>query len=224
MARTDARLELQKARKASAALELNPLMVQRYAAVLRGTSLPPSLTCSPGLVLPSALQGTGPATQASLAVIPVYPAALLATAPQPVVEIGAAVVIEATLASTARPPAACHRGRPRHQCVPGAEPHQHRSFRAGRAGDPGSAKRLAAASPRFFPPVRIIGRRPAPLQSEWTGLAEQLPREDGTVLVPFDEGLALDASNGHGFDSLPPRPCRDPFALGRGGPRWGAGR
>ena len=43
MARTDARLELQKARKANAALELNPLQVQRYAAVLRGTSLPPSL-------------------------------------------------------------------------------------------------------------------------------------------------------------------------------------
>ena len=55
MARTDARLELQKARKASAALELNPLMVQRYAAVLRGTSLPPSLACSPGLVLPAVL-------------------------------------------------------------------------------------------------------------------------------------------------------------------------
>lgn len=85
MARTDARLELQKARKASAALELNPLMVQRYAAVLRGTSLPPSLTCSPGLVLPSALQGTGPAPQASLVVTPVYPAALLATAPPPAV-------------------------------------------------------------------------------------------------------------------------------------------
>ncbi|MGL6456429.1 hypothetical protein [Aeromonas caviae] len=103
MARTDARLELQKARKASAALELNPLMVQRYAAVLRGTSLPPSLACSPGLVLPSVLQGTGPAPQASLVVTPVYPAALLATAPLPAVEIGAAVVIEATLASTARP-------------------------------------------------------------------------------------------------------------------------
>ncbi|MGL6479161.1 hypothetical protein ACSZN0_08530 [Aeromonas caviae] len=43
-----------------------------------------------------------------------------------------------------------------------------------------------------------------PLQTEWTGLTEQLPREGGTVQVPFDEGLALGANNGHGFDSLPP--------------------
>lgn len=48
MARTDARLELRKARKHSAALELNPLLVVRYVAVLQGTSLPPSLACSPG--------------------------------------------------------------------------------------------------------------------------------------------------------------------------------
>ena len=58
MARTDARLELRKARKATAALELNPLLVVRYVAVLQGTSLPPSLACSPGLVLPSLLQGS----------------------------------------------------------------------------------------------------------------------------------------------------------------------
>ena len=55
MARTDARLELRKARKATAALELNLLLVVRYEAVLQGTSLPPSLACSPGLVLPALL-------------------------------------------------------------------------------------------------------------------------------------------------------------------------
>ena len=60
MARTDARLELRKARKATAALELNPLLVVRYVAVLQGTSLPPSLACSPGLVLPALLILTAP--------------------------------------------------------------------------------------------------------------------------------------------------------------------
>lgn len=60
MARTDARLELCKARRSSAALELNPLLVVRYVAVLQGTSLPPSLACSPGLVLPSCCKGEAP--------------------------------------------------------------------------------------------------------------------------------------------------------------------
>ncbi|MDY7828510.1 hypothetical protein UXA55_02790 [Aeromonas caviae] len=203
MARTDARLELQKARKANAALELNPLQVQRYAAVLRGTSLPPSLTCSPGLVLPSALQGTGPATQASLAVIPVYPAALLATAPQPVVEIGAAVVIEATLASTARP------------LLPAIEAgHDINVFRGPSHTSTDHFERAALVTravqsdwqqPALVPaPCQNHWQEARPLQTEWTGLAEQLPREDGTVRVPFDEGQALGANNGHGFDSLPP--------------------
>ncbi|WP_234888658.1 MULTISPECIES: hypothetical protein [Aeromonas] len=203
MARTDARLELQKARKASAALELNPLMVQRYAAVLRGTSLPPSLTCSPGLVLPSALQGTGPAPQASLVVTPVYPAALLATAPPPAVEIGAAVVIEATLASTARPPLpAIEAG---HDINVFRGPSHTSAAHFERAGLVTRAVQSDWQRPELVPATRPSTWQEArPLQAEWAGLAEQLPREDGTVRVPFDEGQALGASNGHGFDSLPP--------------------
>ena len=75
MARTDARLELRKARKATAALELNPLLVVRYEAVLQGTSLPPSLACSPGLVLPSLLQGQS--TAPVLASIPLQTPAVV---------------------------------------------------------------------------------------------------------------------------------------------------
>ena len=203
MARTDARLELQKARKASAALELNPLMVQRYAAVLRGTSLPPSLTCSPGLVLPSALQGTGPAPQASLVVTPVYPAALLATAPPPAVEIGAAVVIEATLASTARPPLpAIEAG---HDINVFRGPSHTSAAHFERAGLVTRAVQSDWQRPELVPATRPSTWQEArPLQAEWAGLAEQLPREDGTVRVPFDEGQAIGANNGHGFDSLPP--------------------
>ena len=51
MARTDARLELRKARRSNAALELNPLLVVRYVAVLQGTCLPPTFASSPGLVV-----------------------------------------------------------------------------------------------------------------------------------------------------------------------------
>lgn len=59
MARTDARLALQKARKSSAALELNPAMVVRYVAVLQGTCLPPTFASSPGWCCLPSCRGRG---------------------------------------------------------------------------------------------------------------------------------------------------------------------
>ncbi|MBP4066660.1 hypothetical protein J9893_06610 [Aeromonas sp. MaB10011B] len=200
---TDGNLELSKVRKGGGHLELNAAYVTSWLAVLRGGSLPPSLVCSPGLILPATLQGQVAHPLPAVAGVAVHPGVMTGQLAAPAVTVTATVVIEATLASTARPllPAieAGHdinvfRG-PSHTSTD----HFERAALVTRAvqSDWQRPELVPATSPSTW-------QEASPLQTEWTGLAEQLPREYGTVRVPFDEGLALGASNGHGFDSLPP--------------------
>lgn len=203
MARTDARLELRKARKATAALELNPLLVVRYEAVLQGTSLPPSLACSPGLVLPSLLQGRCAepvlATWAGL----VHPGHLSAELAAPVVAISATVVIEATLASTTRAVL--------HDFEAGYDINVYRGPSHTSAGDWDRAALVTTAVASDWQRPALT---PATCQGDWqeagplmavvVDLSEQLPRHHEPVRGLFDEALPLNASHGQGFDSLPP--------------------
>ena len=203
MARTDARLELRKARKATAALELNPLLVVRYVAVLQGTSLPPSLACSPGLVLPSLLQGRSAepllATSAGL----VHPGHLSAELAAPVAVVSATVVIEATLASTTRAVL--------HDIEAGYDINVYRGPSHTSAGDWDRAALVTTAVASDWQRPALT---PTTCPGDWqeagammavvVDLSEQLPRHHEPVRGLFDEALPLGASHGQGFDSLPP--------------------
>ncbi len=171
--------------------------------MLRGASLPPSLACSPGLILPATLQGRVAHTLPVVAGVAVHPGVLIGQLAAPAVTVTATVVIEATLASTARP------------LLPAIEAgHDINVFRGPSHTSTDHFERAALVTravqsdwqqPALVPaPCQNHWQEARPLQTEWTGLAEQLPRKDGTVRVPFDEGQAIGANNGHGFDSLPP--------------------
>ncbi len=200
---TDGNLELSKVRKGGGHLELNAAYVTSWLAVLRGASLPPSLACSPGLILPATLQGRVAHPLPAVAGVAVHPGVMTGQLAAPAVTVTATVVIEATLASTARP------------LLPAIEAgHDINVFRGPSHTSTDHFERAALVTravqsdwqqPALVPaPCQNHWQEARPLQAEWAGLAEQLPREDGTVRVPFDEGQAIGANNGHGFDSLPP--------------------
>ncbi|MFM5241216.1 hypothetical protein [Aeromonas rivipollensis] len=203
MARTDARLELRKARKTTATLELNPLLVVRYEAVLQGTSLPPSLACSPGLVLPSLLQGQSTAPVLATSAGLVHPAHLSAELAAPVPVVSATVVIEATLASTTRAVL--------HDFEAGYDINVFRGPSHTSAGD---WDRAALVTTAVASDWQRPAMTPATCQGDWqeagalmavvVDLSEQLPRHHEPVRGLFDEALPLNASHGQGFDSLPP--------------------
>ncbi|WP_429112365.1 hypothetical protein [Aeromonas rivipollensis] len=203
MARTDARLELRKARKATAALELNPLLVVRYEAVLQGTSLPPSLACSPGLVLPSLLQGQSTAPVLATSAGLVHPAHLSAELAAPVAVVSATVVIEATLASTTRAVL--------HDIEAGYDINVYRGPSHTSTGDWDRAALVTTAVASDWQRPALT---PATCPGDWqeagalmavvVDLSEQLPRHHEPVRGLFDEALPLNASHGQGFDSLPP--------------------
>ncbi|MFQ2172380.1 hypothetical protein ACK345_04270 [Aeromonas rivipollensis] len=203
MARTDARLELRKARKATAALELNPLLVVRYEAVLQGTSLPPSLACSPGLVLPALLQGQSAAPVLATSAGLVHPGHLSAELAAPVAVVSATVVIEATLASTTRAVL--------HDIEAGYDINVYRGPSHTSAGDWDRAALVTTAVASDWQRPALT---PATCQGDWqeagalmavvVDLSEQLPRHHEPVRGLFDEALPLGASHGQGFDSLPP--------------------
>ncbi|WP_328222457.1 hypothetical protein [Aeromonas caviae] len=203
MARTDARLELRKARKATAALELNPLLVVRYEAVLQGTSLPPSLACSPGLVLPALLQGQSAAPVLATSAGLVHPGHLSAELAAPVPVVSATVVIEATLASTTRAVL--------HDFEAGYDINVYRGPSHTSAGDWDRAALVTTAVASDWQRPALT---PATCPGDWqeagalmavvVDLNEQLPRHHEPVRGLFDEALALNASHGQGFDSLPP--------------------
>ncbi|MGS4906609.1 hypothetical protein ACVDHI_00380 [Aeromonas sp. 25-248] len=203
MARTDARLELRKARKTSAALELNPLLVVRYEAVLQGTSLPPSLACSPGLVLPALLQGQSAAPVLATSAGLVHPGHLSAELAAPVPVVSATVVIEATLASTTRAVL--------HDFEAGYDINVFRGPSHTSAGDWDRAALVTTAVASDWQRPALT---PATCSGDWqeagalmavvVDLSEQLPCHHEPVRGLFDEALPLNASHGQGFDSLPP--------------------
>ncbi|WP_323877691.1 hypothetical protein [Aeromonas caviae] len=202
MARTDARLELQKARKSSAALELNPAMVVRYVAVLRGTCLPPTFASSPGLVLPAVLQGQGQAPLTDVTITPIHPATLASTAPATVTDITASVVIDATLAVTAR--AALY------QIEAGYDINVFRGPSHTSQGQWQQAQDVVASVTSHWerPGVAQAHHQQSwqegtALKSTLVGVAAQMPRCDNLVQDRFEEGPALGTTHGTGFTSLP---------------------
>ncbi|MFM5558753.1 hypothetical protein [Aeromonas rivipollensis] len=203
MARTDARLELRKARKATAALELNPLLVVRYVAVLQGTCLPPTFASSPGLVLPTLLQGHIQAPLADVAITAIHPATLVSTAPAMVADITASVVIDATLTVTARPAI--------YQFEADYDINVYRGPSHISQGDWNLAPAVTASvasdwsRPGMLQATNVsVWQEGAPLTATVVDLSAQMPRCTALKQERFAEGLPLGVSHGQGFTSLPP--------------------
>lgn len=199
----DGNLELNKARKPGGHLELNPTHVTRYLAVLQGASLPPSLACSPGLVLPALLQGRSAAPVLAVSAGLAHPGHLSAELMAPVATVSATVVIKATLASTVQAVL--------HDFEAGYDINVFRGPSHTSAGD---WDRAALVTTAVADDWQRPAMTPATCQGDWqeagplmavvVDLSEQLPRHHEPVRGLFDEALPLGASHGQGFDSLPP--------------------
>lgn len=99
---TNANLELRKARKSDAALELNQAQVVRLLGVLRGIVASPVLTAEVAFIHPATLAST-PTPSLQAEVILGQDAVLAATVPAPVAVMPARLVIVANMASTLHP-------------------------------------------------------------------------------------------------------------------------
>ncbi|MFM4861026.1 hypothetical protein E4186_13775 [Aeromonas media] len=203
MARTDARLELCKARRSSAALELNPLLVVRYVAVLQGTCLPPTFASSPGLVLPAVLQGHVQAPLADVAVTAIHPATLVSTAPAMVTDITASVVIEAGLAVTARP--ALYQFEADYDINVFRGPSHISQGHWNLAPEVTASVASDWSRPDVLQTTNVSDwQEGAPLTATVVDLSAQMPRCTALKQERFTEGLPLGVSHGQGFTSLPP--------------------
>lgn len=203
MARTDARLELRKARRSSAALELNPLLVVRYVAVLQGTCLPPTFASSPGLVLPTVLQGHVQAPLADVAVTAIHPATLVSTAPAMVTDITASVVIEASLAVTARP--ALYQFEADYDINVFRGPSHISQGHWNLAPAVTASVASDWSRPGVLQTTNVSDwQEGAPLTATVVDLSAQMPRCTALKQERFAEGLPLGVSHGQGFTSLPP--------------------
>ncbi|MFM4867871.1 MULTISPECIES: hypothetical protein [Aeromonas] len=200
---TDGNLELSKVRKGGGHLELNAAYVTSWLAVLRGASLPPSLACSPGLILPATLQGQSAAPVPGISAGLVHPGHLTAEPAAPVTTVSATVVIEATLASTVQ--AVLHDFEAGHDI---------NVFRGPSHTNAGDWDRAALVTTAVADDWQRPAMTPATCQADWqeasplmavvVDLSDQMPRHDEPVRGLFDEALPLGTSHGQGFDSLPP--------------------
>ncbi|MDX7851204.1 hypothetical protein [Aeromonas caviae] len=99
---TNANLELRKARKSTAALELNQAQVVRLLGVLQAIVAAPTLSAESVFIHPGALAGHPKATFDADPVVG-QDGALVAQTGSPTAEMPARLIIEATLTSTLRP-------------------------------------------------------------------------------------------------------------------------
>ncbi|MGY3884213.1 hypothetical protein [Aeromonas aquatica] len=203
MARTDPALELRKARQNTGAMELNPSAIQRYAAVLRGTSLPPVLACSPGLVLPAALHPVLANPQAEVVAGLIHQGSLASTPAAPVADLVATIIIECAWSSTAQPVS--------HHLQAGYDINVFRGASHTSQDDWQRAALLteAVASDWQTPAVMAVARgndwqEGAVLTDGVTEHSGIMPKRYQVHQGRFDEGQPLGAQAGHSFDSLPP--------------------
>ncbi|WP_324041879.1 hypothetical protein [Aeromonas caviae] len=99
---TNANLELRKARKSTAALELNQAQVVRLLGVLQAIVAAPTLSAETVFIHPGALAGHPKATLDADPVVG-QDGSLVAQTGSPTAEMPARLIIEATLTSTLRP-------------------------------------------------------------------------------------------------------------------------
>ncbi|MDD9308378.1 hypothetical protein V6S06_13955 [Aeromonas hydrophila] len=203
MARKDASLELRKARQSNGNLELNQAMVVRYVAVLQGTSLPPVLACSPGLVLPSVVAGqvTAPALVADAGLI--YPGALASQPSAAVAEFDGTIVISCDMAVTTE--AVTHRIEagydvnvfrgPSHAVASDWEPSG--TVSSGVTSDwqrPDAVQATPAAD----------WQESAPVPASVVQVSEVMPKRYELASGFYEEAVPTGTAHGQPFDNLPP--------------------
>ncbi|WP_148612352.1 hypothetical protein [Aeromonas sobria] len=200
MARKDASLELRKARNGTGQLELNQSEVVRLVGILNGTTLPPRLSASPGLVLASVLAGAPNRSSAMLGGSVVLDAVLTSHTHSRGQLVGE-FVIECTMASTSRAPVPVIAGEYDQNVFRGpanamgdvwdrADSHsQHLSSEWQKAG----TERATS---------RSLWQQAAAHQQQVAELGEQMPQTFMANQQCFAEGLPVSQQNRQGYDSL----------------------
>lgn len=203
MARTThANLELRKARKSTAALELNQAMVVRLLGVLQAVASSPRLDAQVVVIHPAALVST-PSPQMQAAAVLGQEGELAAISPAPLATIQARVVIEASMASTLNP------------VVPGmAAEYDINVFRGPShqtADDWQQAGQLTDAVAEEW---EVAANQPVTLAAGWQEAApdhsqagwtiDQAPRCYQLGGSGWQEGQALGTRHGQSMTSLPP--------------------
>ncbi|HHQ4628815.1 hypothetical protein [Aeromonas hydrophila] len=203
MARKDASLELRKARQSNGNLELNQAMVVRYVAVLQGTSLPPVLACSPGLVLPAVVSGQVAAPALTVDAGLIYPAALTSQAPAVAAEFDGTIVISCTMAVTTE--AVTHR------IEAGYDVNVFRGPSHAVASDWEPSGTVSSGVTSDWQRPDVVQATPAadwqesaPVPASVVQVSEVMPKRYELASGLYEEGVQVGTAHGQPFDNLPP--------------------
>ncbi|MFM5576891.1 hypothetical protein ACET8O_20250 [Aeromonas veronii] len=203
MARKDASLELRKARQSNGNLELNQAMVVRYVAVLQGTSLPPMLACSPGLVLPAVVSGQVATPALAVDTGLIYPAALTSQTPAVAAEFDGTIVISCTMAVTTE--AVTHR------IEAGYDVNVFRGPSHALASDWELAGTVSSGVTSDWQRPDTVQATPAadwqesaPVPASVVQVSEVMPKRYELTRGVYEEGGPTSTAHGQPFDNLPP--------------------
>ncbi|MGL5217021.1 MAG: hypothetical protein ACRC8R_18150 [Aeromonas hydrophila] len=203
MARKDASLELRKARQSNGNLELNQAMVVRYVAVLQGTSLPPVLACSPGLVLPSVVAGQVAAPALAVDAGLIYPAALTSQTPAVATDINGTIVISCTMAVTTE--AVTHRIEAGYDVNVFRGPSHAIASEWELAGTVSSGVTSDWQRPDTVQATPAADwQESAPVPASVVQVSEVMPKRYELARGVYEEGGPTSTAHGQPFDNLPP--------------------
>ncbi len=203
MARKDASLELRKARQSNGNLELNQAMVVRYVAVLQGTSLPPVLSCSPGLVLPAVVAGQVAAPALAVDAGLIYPAELISQTPTVAAEFDGTIVISCTMAVTTE--------EVTHRIEAGYDVNVFRGPSHAIASEWELAGTVSSGVTSDWQRPDTVQATPAadwqesaPVPASVVQVSEVMPKRYELASGLYEEGVPVGTAHGQPFDNLPP--------------------
>lgn len=203
---TNANLELGKARKSSAALELNPALVVRLLGVLQAVANSPGLAAQVAVIHPATLAST-PAPALSASPVLGQQGQLAATVPPPTAAIEGRVVIDASLASALHPVVPVLRGEYDINVFRGPSSAVADDWQlAARQADTTTDDWQQGAD--HHEPVAAVWQEAAPLHDANGWDVVQAPRCIELASGNWQEGQALGHAHGQPWEQLPPGHAR----------------
>lgn len=203
---TNPSLELRKARKSNADLELNPALVVRLLGVLQAVATSPRMSAEVALIYPATLAST-PAPRLSATVVMGQEAILHATVPAPTAVMQGRLVIEASMACTLLPVTAVLRGEYDINVFRGPSSQTRDDWQlAARLADTTTDDWQQSAD--HHEPVAAVWQEAAPLHDANGWDVVQAPRCIELASGNWQEGQALGHAHGQPWEQLPPGHAR----------------
>lgn len=203
---TNANLELGKARKSSAALELNQALVVRLLGVLQAVANSPWLAAQVAVIHPATLAST-PAPALSASPVLGQQGQLAATVPPPTAAIEGRVVIDASLASALHPVVPVLRGEYDINVFRGPSSAVADDWQlAARQTDTATDDWQQGAD--HHEPVAAVWQEATPLHDANGWDFVQAPRCIELASGNWQEGQALGHAHGQPWEQLPPGHAR----------------